>query len=387
VPQPTAPTTRWYLAGLSASLLGNSAMSVVAGIWVKGLTHSSAEAGIVSACLYAPTMAAPLAGLAADRLALRGYLIALNVAAVPVVLVLAAVRRAADVWIVFAVCGLLGGQLTLVDPAEDALFARLFAADVRRRLNGWRLGLQEVGRVTAPLFGAGLFVLAGGPSVAGLDAATFLIAAACTARLDPLPRPPAARRPATAIRELVAGAGHLAVSRSIRTVVAAASAAMAVSALSVAARYSLVQGLGERPAFLGVLDGVLGVGSIVASLSAARIVAWRGEHRLALIGLINFALGDVLLAAGALPAAVAGFLVLGFALPYIFLAALSIVQRHTPGELQGRASAALTLALFGPQAPGQAAGAWLIAHVAYPPIYLGSAALSGLVALGLARAG
>ena len=35
---------RLYLIGLAASLVGNSAMTLVAGIWVKSLTGSSAQA-------------------------------------------------------------------------------------------------------------------------------------------------------------------------------------------------------------------------------------------------------------------------------------------------------------------------------------------------------
>ena len=52
----------WYLSGLAASVLGNSAMSLVAGIWVKALTGSSAQAAVVSVCVYAPTLLAPLGG-------------------------------------------------------------------------------------------------------------------------------------------------------------------------------------------------------------------------------------------------------------------------------------------------------------------------------------
>src|SRR5579862_4272014 len=65
---------RWYFAGLAGSLLGNSAMSLVAGIWVKSLTGSSSQAGLVSACIYAGTMSAPVAGLVADRLPRRRIL-------------------------------------------------------------------------------------------------------------------------------------------------------------------------------------------------------------------------------------------------------------------------------------------------------------------------
>jgi hypothetical protein len=72
--------------------------------------------------------------------------------------------------------------------------------------------------------------------------------------------------------------------------------------------------------------------------------------------------------------------VLGFALPWAFLAVLNIAQRSTPNELQGRVSAAVTLALFGPQAPLQARGAAAISVVGFGEIYLASA----IAALGLA---
>lgn len=71
-----------------------------------------------------------------------------------------------------------------------------------------------------------------------------------------------------------------------------------------------------------------------------------------------------------------GTVVLGFALPYAFLAALNVAQRSTPDELQGRVSAALTFALFAPQAILQTAGSALITTVSYIDIYVGSAAMS-----------
>ena len=70
-----------------------------------------------------------------------------------------------------------GVEATLTDPAEDALFAEMLPPAIRQRVNGWRLGLQETGRLVAPLLGAGLFSLVGGGAVAVLDAATFLVAA------------------------------------------------------------------------------------------------------------------------------------------------------------------------------------------------------------------
>ena len=76
--QSRTTNARWYFAGLAASLLGNSAMSLVAGVWVKALTGSSSQAGLVSACIYAGTMGAPFAGLIADRLPRKRLLLWLN---------------------------------------------------------------------------------------------------------------------------------------------------------------------------------------------------------------------------------------------------------------------------------------------------------------------
>ena len=74
----------------------------------------------------------------------------------------------------------------------------------------------------------------------------------------------------------------------------AATAVMALSGIGVAAQYSLVHGVGQRPAFLGVLSAVLGGGSIIASLTASTIIDHLGERSLAVIGLVNFAADNLL---------------------------------------------------------------------------------------------
>ncbi len=157
---------------------------------------------------------------------------------------------------------------------------------------------------------------------------------------------------------------------------------IAASGLLVAAQYSLVQAIGEPPAFLGVLSACLGAGSIVASLVSSRLLRHVGEGGLAVLGMINFAIGCALRSTGVLSLAVAGTLILGFALPWIFLAILSLAQRLTPLELQGRVSAVVSLALFGPQAPMQALGSLAIRYVTYRQILAGGAALALLAAAG-----
>ena len=308
---------RLYLAGLAASLLGDSAMSLVAGIWVKSLTGSSAEAGLVGACMYLPSLFGPAGGLLAGRVPRRRLLLALNVASAVIVLTLLAVRSAAEVWLIFCVMIWYGVNLAVSDPAESALFAEMLPPDLRQRLNGWRLGLQETGRLVAPLFGAAMFALVGGGSVAAFDSATFVVAALTVAGLrlrEPPPRPPARNWRA----ELVAGLVHVRRTPALARLLLTGGFVIVLSGVLVAPQYSLVQAVGEPPAFLGVLSACLGAGSIVASLISSRLLRRLGEDRLALLGMINFAAGTALRATGLLPCAVIGTLVLGFALPWIF---------------------------------------------------------------------
>jgi MFS family permease len=78
------------------------------------------------------------------------------------------------------------------------------------------------------------------------------------------------------------------------------------------------------------------------------------------------------------------FAVLGFALPWTFLAVLNLSQSRTPDELQGRVAAVVGLALFAPQPLAHALGAFAVAHVSYRWLYLGVAAVFMALAWRLA---
>jgi MFS family permease len=371
---------RLYLTGLAVSVIGDNAMSLAAGIWVKSLTGSSSEAAFVSVCVYAPSVAGPLAGVVADRVRRRRFLMWLNLASAALILPLLAVSGPGSAWIIFAVMTWYGIHLTLSGPAENALFAVMLSRELRQELNGWSLGFQEAGRLVSPLFGAGLFALVGGAPVSTFDAITFVIAAVMFSRLrlrEARPVPESRHWRA----DLLAGFGHIRRTPQLRRLLWAASVVMSFSAVLVAAQYSLVQGVGEPPSFLGVFSAGLGAGSIVASLVSGRLLRSAGERWLAVLGMANFALGNAMRATGWLPLAIAGSVVLGFALPWLFLALLNLAQRSTPPQLQGRVSAVVTLAFFGPQAPLQALGALAIRYATYQQLYLAGAAVAVATAI------
>ena len=157
---------RLYLTGLGVSLLGDSALSLVAGIWVKQLTGSSALAGLTQACIYAPSLLGPLAGFLADRVSRQRLIVAVDLCAAVLVASLVLVPGVAGWWLILVVMLGYSAALVLTEPAETALFTLMLPLPLRRRVNGLRLGMQETGRLVSPLVGAGLFVVAGGPVVA-----------------------------------------------------------------------------------------------------------------------------------------------------------------------------------------------------------------------------
>src|SRR3984957_13664204 len=371
---------RLYLAGLAVSVIGNNAMSLAAGIWVKSATGSSSEAALVSVCVYAPSLAGPLAGVVADRVRRRLFLVWLNLVSAALVLPPLGIRGPGSAWLIFAVMTWYGIHLTLSGPAENALFAVMLSRELRQELNGWGLGFPEAGRLVSPLFGAGLFALVGGGTVSVFDAITFVIAAVMLSRIRlrearPVPQERHFRA------DLLAGFGHIRRMPELRRLLVAASVVMSLSGVLVAAQYSLVQGVGEPPSFLGVFSAGLGAGSIAAGMVSGRLLRAAGERRLAVLGMANFALGNAMRATGWLPLAIAGSVVLGFALPWLFLALLNLAQRCPPPDLQGRVSAAVSLAFFGPQAPLQALGALAIRYATYRQLYLAGAAVAAAPAI------
>ncbi|MFF9506926.1 hypothetical protein ACF1BU_05900 [Streptomyces sp. NPDC014724] len=181
--------------------------------------------------------------------------------------------------------------------------------------------------------------LLGGGAVAALDAATFVAAAAATALLKPPPEQP--RPPRTRWRtEILAGVAHVRATPPLARILVVAALVMGVSGVGVAAQYSLVAGLHQPPSYLGVLTALLGAASVLASLVSPRVIARVGLHTLALLGLAASAGGSILRTLPWMPPVWFGSFLLGFALPWVFLAALNAGQQMTPTHLQGRVTAA-----------------------------------------------
>ncbi|WP_333771630.1 MFS transporter, partial [Streptomyces sp. IBSBF 2435] len=354
-----------YLGGILVSGSGDSAMLLVAGIWVKTLTGSSSLAAAVTFCVWAPTLVGPLLGTVADRVRRRRLLIGVNAALALLLPALLAVRSGRDVWLLLLVLTAVGAGSVLCDAAEAGLVVSVVPAALRGDFNGLRMTVTEAVKLLAPLAGAGLFLRWGGGAVALLDAATFVLAALAFTALRIREEPPGPRTGGWRA-QTAQGVRALRGDPLLVRLVGAGAAAMLLSGISSAAIYELADaGLHRPPAFVGVLYAVQGAGSAVAGAMAGAVMRRLPERAFTAMGLLLFTAGAAVRAVPSLPVVLAGTLAIGVGLPWVIVAAFTAVQQHTEPALVGRVAAAAGTVVFAPTAVAAALGAGLVALVDY----------------------
>jgi MFS family permease len=351
-----------YLAGVLISGFGSSAMLLVSGVWVKSLTGSDSLAALVQFCVWAPTWLGPAIGTLADRVRRRPLLVAVNLAMAALLPVLLAVRTADGVWLLFAVLLLYGAASVLCDAAEAAVVAAVVPEALRGDFNGLRMTANEAMKLLAPLIGAGLFVRFGGGPVAVLDAVTFALAGAAFWLVRVQEAPPVRSGTSSWREETAEGVRFLWRRPALRRLVGTGSAAMLLSALGSATLYAVVgSGLHRAPAFVGVLYAVQGAGSIFGGVVAGPLMRRMPDRVFAAAGAGLFAVGVAVRAVPSTAVVLAGSAAIGVGLPGVIVAAMTAVQRETPGRLVGRVAAAAGTVVFAPTALGGLVGAGLIA--------------------------
>ncbi|WGD43672.1 MFS transporter [Streptomyces cathayae] len=368
------PNAGLLLAGVVVSGFGTSALWLASGIWVKDLTGSDGLAALCLLAMWAPTLAGPLLGTLSDRVRRKPLLIGTSLLMAALLLTLVTVDSPQTLWLLFTVLFVYGAAGVVNDAAESALAATAVDRSLLGDLGGLRMTATEGMKLLAPLAGAGLYTAHGGAAVAFLDAVTFAGAAVLYLFLqvrEERPAPPApGRRGQTA-----EGIRFLRSHPALRPLVLAGGATMLCAGLNGALVYAVVDGLGHSPAYSGVLYAVQGAGSVVLGLCAGPALRRLGERRFAAYGIVLLAGGVALRAVPSDPVAWACSAAIGAGLPALLIAALTAVQRETPGPLLGRVTATANTLVFTPNVIGLAAGAALVELIDHRPV---------LAALGLA---
>jgi hypothetical protein len=258
--------------------------------------------------------------------------------------------------------------------------------------NGLLSSLTQGTRIVGPLVGAGIYAAWGSGVMVVADVGTFAVSVASYLAMRQVPDltpsaadDAAAHQPRAGFgRELAAGIRHVTANPVIRRMIGANSLAFAGAGLINVAVFSLVsQGLHRSTSILGVLTSVEGAGSVLASLCVAALMRRIGEYSTACIGYLLNGVGLAISAMATLTSAIAGMFLLGVGLPMILVAMLTLVQRRTPAELQGRALSAADAVITTPLALATAVGAAIISTVGFRPIYFGVAAGFVVVAFAL----
>jgi MFS family permease len=356
---------RLLLAGQTLSVFGDKAMLLALGVWVKTLTGSTAEAGLVFFVYAAPGLLAPLAGLLVDRARARPLMIATDCVAGLAVLSLLTVHGRGQVWLIYTVTLVYGCVGAVLSSARSALLTRMLPVDLLGYANAALQTLGEGSRLVSPLVGAGLFAAFGGGAVAAVDAATFAVSAACLAALGLRERRP---EPAEHHfwEQLAAGVRHIARSPGLCRIVAATAIALLVIGFAETIVFAVIQhGLHRRPTFLGVLEAGQGVGAIAGGITAAGALRRFGDGRLLGVGLLLFAAGAVVFLVPSAAVVVAGFVLVGAGIAWAIVAMGTAIQLRTPPPLQGRVYSAVDTLVGTPQTLSIALGAGLVGLVDY----------------------
>jgi MFS family permease len=375
---------RIYIAGQSFSVIGDSALWLAMGIWVKILTGSNSAAGLTFFAFICGCMTAPLSGVVVDRLRRRPLLIAANLSGAALVCLLLLVHGRGQVWLIYAVMFGYGAANGLITAGQTALLTQLVPGNLLGEANSALQTVSQGLRLITPLIGAGLLAWAGARPVILLDAGTFAIAAAAVFALrlrEPRPGRPAAHWRA----EFTAGIRHVADTRALRRPLIACLIAVSAFGFFETVPFAVVgQGLHRSPEFLGVLNSLQGAGALIGGALAARVMRRTSERALMAGGLAACAASTLLLTTGSLPLVLVAMAGIGLCVVWINVGAVTLIQRRTPGPLLGRVDAALEFAIVVPQAASIALGAALIAAVNYRILLLAMAAVIGFSAVYLA---
>jgi MFS family permease len=359
------PLVRRYLWGQSVSILGDTALWLALGIWVRELTGSSAQAGLTFFFLAAPGMIGPVWGAIADRYPRRRVLLVGNVASGLLTLALLGVHDRHQVWLIWAVMVGYGSSLSLLSAAQIGFLHTLLPEEHLGDAQAWLSTVREGLRLVSPLIGAGVFALVGGHAVALIDLSTFVVASATLLSIrveEPKPEP----TPARWREEVAAGWVHIRTVRPLAQIVIALTVCCAVIGLTETAAFAIITtGLHLSAAWIGGWQMVMGIGALIGGPTVGMAMRRLGEGRVAALGMIAWAVASGLEVVPHIGVVAVGAVVGGFSLPWIIAPSMTFMQRSTPSSLQGRVSSTVDVLTSTPQSLSIAVGAALLALLGY----------------------
>lgn len=364
---------RLLFVGQTLSMLGDWTLLLVFGIWVKTLTGSNALAGLTVFAMAVPSLLGPFGGVLVDRLPRRTVIIGLNLTSAAAVSALWLVHDRDQLWLLFAVACWYGLSGVLINAAISGLVQAMLPIELVGPANGLLATVRQGLRLVGPLLGAGLFAAVGGHWVAAVNGFLFLVSSAVLLALRE-PASPSERPTAPFRAELTAGLVHLWRVPLLRRLSLATIAFSLAIGMVEPTVYALVgDGLHRPPEFIAVLVSVQGAGAVLGGVLITTAIQRVAELPLVTVGLVVVAAGAALCTVSSLPVVLAGFALVGVALPTIGVAAATLLQRNTPNAVMGRVATGYEVLGTVPTTASIALGAVLVALWPYQLIIAVSA--------------
>lgn len=331
--------------------LADSALFLMVAVWVKDLTGSDGAAAMVFVVMGLPALFAPFIGQIADKVSRKRLLVVTNMAMVPILTSLFAVSDPSQIWIIYVVVFFYGMMQYTTASAGSGIVRDLLPDEELASGNGVIQTIDQALRLVSPLIGTGLYLLFGPYAVVALTIACFAITTVLISRLVITETPPAVRDAGTSYwEELSAGFRHLFRTPLLGPLTIVLTVAFGVVGMVNAAIFPVMeQGLGVEAAMLGVFVSLQGVGALAGGITSSTVVRKYGEGRAVGLGVALLGLGLIPFVGTSVVAAIVGMVVIGLGIPWIVVAYITLRQKLTPGDLQGRTAAASNVALNLPQ--------------------------------------
>jgi MFS family permease len=387
LPALASPVFRRFLTGAMIASVGSWMQATAQGWLVLDLTDSSAALGLVSAVQTLPVLLLSIvAGVLADRMDRRRLLVATQLFAAAIALMLAVLTTTGAVvfWQIVVLAFLAGTATALQTPAYQAIVSTL----VDRTAIGSAVALNSaqfnLSRILGPAL-AGVVIAAGGLVVAfWANAAALVVVAVILAGLRVAAPPELARVQASMWSNLVDGLRYVR-SRRVITVLVLLAAVPALFLLNylvllpVFARDVLLIG---APG-LGLLSAGIGIGALAGAIGLATLRPAGASGRLLLAGLAVAAVAEIVFAGSrVVPLSVVALAVLGACQVLYYATTNTLLQVLVPGRLRGRVMSLYILTSWGLIPIGSiAAGA--VAERSSPTIALVAGAVVTLVAVSV----
>jgi MFS family permease len=347
---------RWFFAGRLVSMTGSAMVWVALTFAVLESSGSAADLGVVLASYTVPLALFQIFGGAlADRFSRSAVLVLTHLGAALTQGLLAVVILTGryDVAVVAALAALNGGLQAVSGPALVGIVPELVSRPLVQRANALLGGTRQATRVAGPALAGLLVAGAGGGWAIAVDAASYLVAGLCMARLR-LPAP-VRTAGATVLRDLREGWGVF----CSTTWIWVGSGALAVLNFLQAGVWGVLGPLIAEDTFgaaaWGLVLSATAVGFLVSSVALYRLT-FRHLLRVGHACLVLQALPLVLLGVDVpVPVLVAGAFLSGAGTGVYGIAYETSLHEHVPREVLSRVASIDALAALVPVPLGQLA--------------------------------